>query len=144
MPREENYYTLLGLTRYATQEEIRTAYFDAARRLHPDTNADPAALEIFLQVQTAYGVLSNPDNKRNYDDNLPEDQAVTPAVSFTVQYSRIAIPRQDEAQLVYALIDLTSIPDPSATMTPPLNICVVIDRSTSMQGERMDMVKAST
>jgi Ca-activated chloride channel homolog len=144
MPREENHYTLLGLTRYATQEEIRTAYFDAARRLHPDTNPDPAAFEMFLQVQNAYTVLSNVENKRQYDDNLPDDAAVTPPVSFNVQFSRNSMPRLEESQLVYALVDLTSVPDPSATNTPPLNICVVIDRSTSMQGERMDMVKAST
>jgi Ca-activated chloride channel family protein len=144
MPREENHYTLLGLNRYATQEEIRTAYFDSARRLHPDTNPDPAALEVFLQVQNAYSILSNPDSKSTYDANLPEDEAVTPAVSFTVQYSRNAMARMAESQLVYALVDLTSIPDPSATNTPPLNICIVIDRSTSMQGARMDMVKAST
>jgi Ca-activated chloride channel homolog len=144
MPREENYYTLLGLTRYATQDEIRTAYFDSARRLHPDTNPDPAAFELFLQVQNAYTVLSNPDNKRQYDANLPEEEAVTPAVSINIQFSRNSMPRLDESQLLYALVDLTSVPDPSATNTPPLNICVVIDRSTSMQGERMDMVKAST
>src|SRR5512133_2853561 len=115
MPREENYYTLLGLTRNATPDEIRMAYFEAARRLHPDTNADPSAVEIFLQVQRAYEVLSNPDKKRIYDDNLPETD-VPPAVSFSAQFSRSFIPRLDEPQLLYVLIDLTSIPDPSITV----------------------------
>lgn len=144
MPKEENHYTLLGLSRNATPDEIRSAYFEAARRLHPDTNPDPAALEIFLQVQEAFSVLSNPDARQTYDATLPEDTTILPAVSFSYQLSRNFIPRVDEPQLVYALIDLTSIPDPAAAMTPPLNICLVIDRSTSMQGERMDMVKAST
>jgi len=49
----------------------------------------------------------------------------------------------DEAQLVYALVEFTSIPDPVVTNIPPLNLCIAMDRSTSMQGSRMDMVKAN-
>ena len=143
MLRIEDYYSRLGLPRDATPEEIRTAYFEAARKLHPDSNPDAGAVEQFLWVQEAYEVLVDPAKRKTYDFSLPPQEKNSPALSYNALFSRSSIPYMDEPQLIYALLDLTSIPDPGTKTAPPLNLCLVIDRSTSMHGDRIDMVKAN-
>ena len=53
-------YNLLGLSANATPEEIKAAYFAAARRFHPDGNPNPGATEEFKLVADAYSILSDP------------------------------------------------------------------------------------
>jgi curved DNA-binding protein CbpA len=53
MTNKEDFYTLLGLRRNASAEDIRQAYFEAARRLHPDKNTAPGDTEFFLDIQEA-------------------------------------------------------------------------------------------
>jgi molecular chaperone DnaJ len=71
----KNYYTILGVLPTATSEDIRGAYRRRAKELHPDhygENSNP-----FLEVQEAYGVLSDPSHRRSYDRSLqkPRDYA---------------------------------------------------------------------
>ena len=73
MIQEQDYYTILGLPRNATVEEIRQSYFEAARRFHPDTNTAPGDTELFLGFQEAYEVLSNPKKRAKYDLTLPPE-----------------------------------------------------------------------
>lgn len=60
-------YEILGVTRDATQEDLKKAYRRLARRLHPDVSQDPASEERFKEIVGAYEILSDPEKRRQYD-----------------------------------------------------------------------------
>lgn len=57
-PEQQDHYTVLGVARDASQEEIKRAYFEAAQKLHPDKNTAAGETELFLGAQQAYEILS--------------------------------------------------------------------------------------
>lgn len=63
----KNYYDELGVSKEATEQEIKRAYRKLAKQYHPDVNKDPGAQERFKSVQEAFDVLSDPEKKANYD-----------------------------------------------------------------------------
>ncbi|XP_055686457.1 protein tumorous imaginal discs, mitochondrial-like isoform X2 [Lutzomyia longipalpis] len=63
-----NYYDILGVSKGATAKEIKKAYYDLAKKYHPDTNKDdPNASKKFQEVSEAYEVLSDETKRREYD-----------------------------------------------------------------------------
>jgi Ca-activated chloride channel family protein len=138
-----DYYAILGVFRDASQEDIKRAYFESAQRLHPDKNEAPGETELFLDVQQAYEVLSNPRRRNLYDATLPPEIKDNSVVNCEVIYSRPNLVKINEPQLIYALLEISPREGTKKISSPPLNICLVLDRSTSMQGEKMDMVKAT-
>lgn len=65
---EQDYYTILGVPRQATPEELKKAYRSLANKYHPDKNkGDKQAEEMFKKISEAYAVLSNPEKRQQYD-----------------------------------------------------------------------------
>jgi molecular chaperone DnaJ len=68
-----SHYDTLGVSRDATDEEIKKAYKKLARKYHPDINPGDDAAEQFKKVSHAYEVLSDRERRRNYDTTGDEN-----------------------------------------------------------------------
>ena len=64
---EKDYYAILGVEKDATSDQVRKAFQQKARKLHPDVNKEPDAEERFKEVSEAYAVLSDESKRRRYD-----------------------------------------------------------------------------
>jgi molecular chaperone DnaJ len=65
---KRDYYEVLGVSRSATEQELKSAYRRLAVRYHPDKNpGDTEAEERFKEAAEAYSVLSNPEQRQRYD-----------------------------------------------------------------------------
>jgi molecular chaperone DnaJ len=64
---KRDYYEVLGVSKDASQDEIKSAYRKAAKKYHPDLNKAPDAADKFKEAEEAYSVLSDPDKRKRYD-----------------------------------------------------------------------------
>ena len=62
-----DYYAVLGVTREASEDEVRSAYRKLARQYHPDVNQAEDAAVRFREVTEAYEVLADPQRRQRYD-----------------------------------------------------------------------------
>lgn len=68
MPNKRDYYEVLGLSKSASEDEIKKAYRQNAKKYHPDLNPDNTEAESkFKEVNEAYEILSDPQKKARYD-----------------------------------------------------------------------------
>jgi curved DNA-binding protein CbpA len=67
-----NHYDILGVSRTASEDEIKKAYHKLAIKYHPDKNKEAGAEEKFKAIAGAYAILSDAGKRRNYDMGVPE------------------------------------------------------------------------
>ncbi|WP_107951141.1 J domain-containing protein [Lysinibacillus parviboronicapiens] len=77
----KNHYEILGVSRQATQDQIKLAYRKLSKKHHPDVSGGNKESEkIFLEVQEAYKVLKDTDSREAYDarlDDVRQDASYT-------------------------------------------------------------------
>jgi len=145
MALEPDYYDILGVPRNASLDEIKRAYRVLARQHHPDAKESRAGTSaLFRQVQEAYEVLSDSQRRAAYDR---QTGGIAPSLdalfALNTETSRTILPVMPEEQILYLLFEIKAAKAISKAHRLPLNLCLVIDRSTSMQGPRLDQVKAA-
>ncbi len=135
-----NFYQILGVSPAADRATIRSAYKEAVIRFHPDKNTNPQAASEFMSIQAAYETLDNEDLRYKYDiqENIHDYQS---PISVEMQLSQQEVECLPEPQLVYSLLNIECSVKPELTTNAPLAVILVVDCSTSMQGERLDCVK---
>uniref|UniRef100_A0A3Q1ILZ8 DnaJ homolog subfamily A member 3, mitochondrial n=1 Tax=Anabas testudineus TaxID=64144 RepID=A0A3Q1ILZ8_ANATE len=68
LANSQDFYEILGVSRTATQKDIKKAYYQLAKKYHPDTNPDdPEAKEKFAKLAEAYETLSDEVKRKQYD-----------------------------------------------------------------------------
>jgi len=80
MPKKDDYYSILGIQRSSSQDDIKKAYYQMAKKYHPDANRnDPDAQQKFQMVSEAYEVLGDETKRQQYDmfGNSAGDDAQT-------------------------------------------------------------------
>lgn len=75
---DQDYYSVLGISKNADKAAIKSAYRQKARKFHPDVNKEPGAEDTFKAVSNAYEVLSDDQKRGIYDrySKLPAADAV--------------------------------------------------------------------
>ena len=109
----QNFYIVLGVTRDADLDQIRSAYRQLVRQFHPDVS--PTTREKFIEVRQAYETLSDPDSRRIHDRELsPRARSRLPAEPVAPMRGPRAVPIRrrrpvqtpfDEMQQMFGAVD---------------------------------------
>jgi molecular chaperone DnaJ len=87
----KDYYSVLGVSRSASETEIKKAYRKLARKYHPDSTENSSSDgELFKEISTAYEVLTDPQNRSLYDSGVdPLSQNSNNSGAFTADFANI-------------------------------------------------------
>jgi Ca-activated chloride channel family protein len=144
MQSDKDYYQILQVDTSATEDAIRKSYRTLVRQYHPDLSGTADTAEMFKDIQEAYEVLGDPEQRQVYD-RMRESEGMDKSSSISLKslISHKQLLTNVEEQAFYVLLDITPATD-LPTSRLPLNLCLVLDRSTSMQGMRLQQVKEGT
>jgi Ca-activated chloride channel family protein len=139
---EKDYYNILEVSPLATDDEIRLSYRKLVRIYHPDVNRTADAAEKFRDIQEAYELLSVAQERKKYDhwraqQGLDKSSALS-VHTIPSHKSLVSLPNEQAYYVLLSIMPTSNLP----TSRLPLNICLVLDRSTSMKDAgRMQQVK---
>ena len=112
----KDYYAILGIEKTATESEIKLAFRNKAKQLHPDINKEIASKTSFQELNEAYSVLSDPESRRKYD----EGELESGEISFTwEEVEQILKQREEQRRQNQKYSDEFGYP--GETQYPPTN-----------------------
>ena len=86
----DDFYALLKIEHDATRDEVKHAYRELAKEMHPDVNPDPETQEKFKEVTLAYEVLGNTEKRRMYDSGEDPFGGGSPSGNVSDDFTRAA------------------------------------------------------
>ncbi len=165
-----DFYAILGVSPGAGVEEVKRVFRQLARQYHPDMRPnDPNAPEQFRLIYRAYKVLTTPELRARYEqarfqhmqasrrgqlgrsltrpynwedwDWEAEATRYSPSLELrcTVSHNQLAVLPSE--QIIYVLSELVPVSSGQTLSSLPLNLCIAVDRSYSMRGEKLAAVK---
>jgi Ca-activated chloride channel family protein len=141
MEFDQDYYAVLGVESDADERTLKRAHRQLARRYHPDAGGDKDAAERFQAAQKAYEVLSDPLQREAFDHWRKQQGLDSPLpLILRLTPSQPAMPSLGESQILYVMVELAASAEVESHRLP-LNLGLVLDRSTSMKGGRLQQVK---
>ena len=136
-------YAVLGVSHTASQRAIKRAYRQLALQFHPDSSSEEASADRFREIEAAYEVLRDPARRQKYDQDLIDSTSGNEKLlELDILMSQHVLPVIDGEQMFYVLAQIRGVGRDEGQRLP-LNLCLVIDRSTSMAGSRLESVKSS-
>ena len=103
MKKPISHYESLNVTRDAPTEVIRAAYKSLSQKHHPDKNVgNQAAADMMTRLNTAYSVLSDPEQRRQYDQNIQEELHAEARPSLLRQMLAVALSRNGRITVAVA------------------------------------------
>lgn len=144
MEFSKDYYDILNIPPNATDKEIQAAFRKLARQYSAEGEADPETNEKLHDVHEAYETLSDTAKRKKYDHWLKQYKSDRSSLlSLHTVPSHKVLPYLPTEQAYYVLLSIM----PTAgfpTSRLPLNICLVLDKSNSMKGTRIQQLKEAT
>ena len=138
MSSEPNYYDILGIKPNASDEAIQAVFAKLSAKFSKSAGGvDGPQYQRLLQ---AYEALSDPERRKTYDALIAETESAP--LNLTVQASRTQLSLTNTPQIIYLLLEANP-PQKVEERRRPLNLCLVLDRSTSMQGARLTALKTA-
>lgn len=139
-------YVILGISNTAQEEDVRRAYRRLAQRFHPDVNPhNPGAEQQFRDISTAHNILLDKKLRREYDEWLAQRREENKDAYFTLRVtpSKRAVKPLPEEQVIYLLAEINAAPTAKEIEKSDIgvNLTLVLDRSKSMDGSRLERVK---
>src|SRR5690606_12926008 len=138
-----NLYAILGVHPEATPDDIREAYRIEARRFQPDATPNEGAGLQFRDIAAAYEVLGNPQRRYSYDEARRATNNEAQYFTLRVTPSKRVLSVLDEPQVLYLLLEISPMREAAKLKKReiPLNLTLVLDRSKSMRGMRLEKLK---
>ena len=133
-----NYYVVLGVASNETEQGVRAAFRDLAKRYHPD-HVGPSGAGPFREVAEAYEVLGDPARRRRYDESLQKHPHARERLVRDVSMRRDLVDVRPSEEAVFKRFErnFTREAVPKGERVDELNVEVAISSEEARKGARL-------